>query len=87
MATRRKPAVDAKTEARQFTIRILALFIASGLAVVTTGVAIGVEVWKAILMGGAAGIAQFVEKLARSAVLDGDITKEDLDKVLDDLAD
>lgn len=75
-----------KLEYRRYTVRIVALFLASGIAVVTTGAVIGVEVWKSVLMGGAAGLAQLVEKLARSAVRDGDISKDDLDEALDSLA-
>lgn len=90
MATRKiskKPTPQPDDlEARKFTVRILALFFASGLAVVTTGAAIGVEIWKSVLMGGAAGIAQLVEKLARSAMKDGDVSKDDLDKALDDMS-
>lgn len=81
-----KRLAEERAERRKFTIRIIALFLASGMAVITTGAAIGVEIWKSVLMGGAAGIAQLVERLARSAVKDGDITRKDLEQALDALS-
>lgn len=75
-----------QAERRKFVVRIVALFFASGLTVVTTGAVIGVETWKSVVMGGVAGVAQLVEKLARAAVKDGDVSQKDLDEALSSFA-
>ena len=62
-------------------LRILAVFAASGLSVVGAGAVAGVELWKAILMAGIAGVATVVEGLSRAFLDDGKLTKEEINQV------
>lgn len=62
-------------------MRILAVFAASGLSVVGAGAVAGVELWKAILMAGIAGVATVVEGLARAFLDDGKLTKDEINQV------
>lgn len=75
-----------RRERRRYVLRFMALFIASGLSVITTGAILDVDPWKSIIMGGVAGFVQFTEKLARSAIRDGDVSKDDVDAALDALS-
>lgn len=79
-------AAAKRAETRRYILRFVALFVASSLSVITMGAAIGVEMWKSALMGGVAGFVQFAEKLSRSVVKDGDVSKEDIDAALDALS-
>jgi hypothetical protein len=58
--------------------RILAVFAASGLAVLGAGAIVGVELMSAVFMAGILGVATVVEKLARSFLEDGKLTFEEI---------
>lgn len=66
---------------KQIFLRILAVFAASGLSVVGAGAIAGVELWKAILMAGVAGVATVVEGLARAYMDDGKIDADEINTV------
>jgi hypothetical protein len=58
--------------------RILAVFAASGLAVLGAGAIVGVELLSAVFMAGILGVATVVEKLARSFLDDGKLSLEEI---------
>lgn len=66
---------------KQVLLRILATFAASGLGVVGAGAIAGIELWKAVLMAGIAGVATVVEGLARAYMDDGKLTVAEINQV------
>jgi cytochrome c-type biogenesis protein CcmH/NrfG len=78
--------IKKKAELRRYVFRFIALFVASSLSVITMGALIDVELWKSAVMGGVAGFVQFAERIARGAIKDGDVSKEDIDAALDSLS-
>lgn len=68
-----------------YLVRFLAVFIASGLSVISTGVLIGVELWKAIVMAGMGGLATVFEGIARAAIADGSVSRAEVDKVFQEV--
>jgi len=62
-------------------LRILAVFAASGLSVIGAGAIAGVELWKACLMAGIAGVATVVEGLARAFLDDGKLYISEINEV------
>jgi hypothetical protein len=58
--------------------RILAVFAASGLAVLGAGAVVGVDLLSAVFMAGILGVATVVEKLARAFLEDGKLTLEEI---------
>lgn len=66
---------------KQILLRILAVFAASGLSVIGAGAIAGVELWKACLMAGVAGVATVVEGLARAYMDDGKIDANEINDV------
>jgi hypothetical protein len=60
--------------------RILAVFAASGLAVLGAGAIVGVELMSAVFMAGILGVATVVEKLARAFLEDGKLTLEEINE-------
>jgi hypothetical protein len=59
-------------------LRIVAVFAASGLAVLGAGAIVGVELMSAVFMAGILGVATVIEKLARSFLDDGKLTLEEI---------
>ena len=59
-------------------LRIIAVFAASGLAVLGAGAIVGVELVSAVFMAGILGVATVVEKLARSFLDDGKLSLEEI---------
>jgi hypothetical protein len=59
-------------------LRIVAVFAASGLAVLGAGAIVGVELVSAVFMAGILGVATVIEKLARSFLDDGKLTLEEI---------
>jgi hypothetical protein len=66
---------------KQIVTRILAVFAASGLSVVGAGAIAGVELWKAVMMAGVAGVATVIEGLARAYMDDGKLTASEINQV------
>jgi len=59
-------------------LRIVAVFAASGLAVLGAGAIVGVELISAVFMAGILGVATVVEKLARSFLDDGKLSLDEI---------
>lgn len=62
-------------------LRILAVFAASGLSVIGAGAIAGVDLWKACLMAGIAGVATVIEGLSRAFLDDGKLSLKEINDV------
>ena len=58
--------------------RMLAVFIANGLAVIGAGSLIGVDTVSSVLLAGSLGVIKVSESLARAYIDDGKITLEEI---------
>tara|TARA_B100000902_G_scaffold61386_1_gene68423 strand:- start:2420 stop:2677 length:258 start_codon:yes stop_codon:yes gene_type:complete len=58
--------------------RMLAVFIANGLAVIGAGSLIGVDILSSVLLAGSLGVIKVAESLARAYIDDGKITLEEI---------
>tara|TARA_B100000925_G_C21944303_1_gene446008 strand:+ start:404 stop:661 length:258 start_codon:yes stop_codon:yes gene_type:complete len=60
--------------------RMLAVFIANGLAVIGAGSLIGVDILSSVLLAGSLGVIKVSESLARAYIDDGKITLEEINE-------
>ena len=60
--------------------RVLAVFIANGLAVIGAGSLIGVDTVSSVLLAGSLGVIKVAESLARAYIDDGKITLEEINE-------
>ena len=60
--------------------RMLAVFIANGLAVIGAGSLIGVDTVSAVLLAGSLGVIKVSEALARAYIDDGKITLDEINE-------
>ena len=60
--------------------RMLAVFIANGLAVIGAGSLIGVDTVSSVLLAGSLGVIKVSEALARAYIDDGKITLEEINE-------
>lgn len=58
--------------------RMIAVFVANGLAVIGAGSLIGVDIISSILLAGSLGVIKVAEGLARAYIDDGKITLEEI---------
>lgn len=63
---------------KNLLMRIVAVFAASGLAVIGAGAVAGIPVGKAVLVAGLTAVASVVEKLARAFMDDGKLTLDEI---------
>lgn len=75
-----------KKRVKDFILRILATFVATALGVIGAGAIAGVDVLKACLMAGIAGVASVIEKIARRYMEDGELTNADIDAAFGEVA-
>lgn len=66
------------TTLKNVLMRILAVFAASGLAVIGAGAVAGIPITKAVLVAGLTAVASVVEKLARAFMDDGKLTLDEI---------
>ena len=66
---------------KNISMRIVAVFAASGLSVVGAGAIAGVQLWKAVLMAGIGGVATVVEGLSRAFMDDGKLDQNEINSV------
>lgn len=66
---------------KSISLRIVAVFAASGLSVVGAGAIAGVPLWKAVMMAGIGGVATVVENLARAFMDDGKLDADEINAV------
>ena len=62
--------------------RMLAVFIANGLAIIGAGSIIGIDTFSSILLAGSLGVAKVSESLARGYLNDGRLTIDEIDDAL-----
>lgn len=79
MAQSRK--AKAAASLNNVLLRIVAVFAASALGVIGAGAIAGVELWKAMVMAGVAGVANVVEGLSRAFLDDGKLDLAEINKV------
>lgn len=66
---------------KNVSMRIVAVFAASGLSVVGAGAIAGVQLWKAVLMAGIGGVATVIEGLSRAFMDDGKLDLTEINSV------
>lgn len=66
---------------KNISMRIVAVFAASGLSVVGAGAIAGVQLWKAVLMAGIGGVATVIEGLSRAFMDDGKLDQNEINSV------
>jgi hypothetical protein len=66
---------------KYISMRIVAVFAASGLSVVGAGAIAGVHLWKAVLMAGIGGVATVIEGLSRAFMDDGKLDQTEINSV------
>jgi len=65
---------------RMVLVRMIAVFIANGLAVVGAGSIIGIDILDSILLAGSLGVIKVSEQLARNFLDDGKLTIEEINE-------
>jgi hypothetical protein len=68
-------------QVRQVILRILAVFVATGLSVIGAGSLAGIEIWQAVAIAGISGVAVVVEGLARAFIADGNLSADEINAV------
>ncbi len=68
-------------QVRQVILRILAVFVATGLSVIGAGSIAGIEIYQAVAIAGISGVAVVVEGLARAFIADGNLSAEEINAV------
>ena len=74
---------EAKTKFQKIKIilaRMVAVFVANGLAVIGAGSLIGVDTVSSILLAGSLGVIKVAEALARAYIDDGKITLDEINE-------
>ena len=61
-------------------VRMIAVFIANGLAVIGAGSIIGIDLWDAVMLAGSLGVIKVSEQLARNFLDDGKLTPEEINE-------
>ena len=86
LATKRKKTATVNMTSSMTTVqkikiilaRMIAVFVANGLAVIGAGSLIGVDIVSSILLAGSLGVIKVAEALARAYIDDGKITLEEI---------
>ena len=68
-------------QVRQVILRILAVFVATGLSVIGAGSIAGIEIYQAVAIAGISGVAVVVEGLARAFIADGNLSADEINAV------
>ena len=62
-------------------IRMIAVFVSNGLAIIGAGSIIGIDTLSAVLLAGSLGVAKVTEGLARAYLDDGKLTIDEINEV------
>jgi len=65
---------------KMIVIRMIAVFIANGLAVIGAGSIIGIDIIDAVMLAGSLGVIKVSEQLARNFLDDGKLTAEEINE-------
>jgi len=63
---------------RMVIARMIAVFVANGLAIIGAGSIIGIDTLSSVLLAGSLGVAKVTEALARGFLDDGKLTMEEI---------
>lgn len=63
---------------RMIFARMIAVFVANGLAIIGAGSIIGIDTLSSVLLAGSLGVAKVTEALARGFLDDGKLTLEEI---------
>ena len=74
------------TKIKIIIARMLAVFIANGLAVIGAGSLIGVDTLSSVLLAGSLGVIKVSEALARAYIDDGKITIDEINESFDKMS-
>ena len=66
--------------------RMLAVFIANGLAIIGAGSIIGIDTLSSIILAGSLGVAKVTEALARGYLNDGKLTINEIDEAFGNMS-
>lgn len=69
-----------KKKAKDISLRMIAVIVASVMGTIGVGSILGVEVWKSAGIAALMGIAVVAESLARKFLDDGDLTHEEINE-------
>ena len=65
---------------RMILARMVAVFVANGLAIIGAGSIIGIDTLSSVLLAGSLGVAKVTEALARGFLDDGKLTLEEINE-------
>lgn len=65
---------------RMILARMVAVFVANGLAIIGAGSIIGIDTLSSVLLAGSLGVAKVTEALARGFLDDGKLTMEEINE-------
>lgn len=78
--TNKKEDTNTTKELTNVLMRILAVFLASGLSVLGAGAVVGIDTIKAVALAGILGVASVIERIARSFLDDGKLTLSEINE-------
>jgi hypothetical protein len=70
--------MSAKRKAKDITLRMIAVVIASVMGTIGGGSLLGVEAWKSAALAAVLGIAVVAEQLARNYINDGTLSEDEI---------
>lgn len=70
--------MSAKRKAKDITLRMIAVVIASVMGTIGGGSLLGVEAWKSAALAAVLGVAVVAEQLARNYINDGSLSEEEI---------
>ena len=65
---------------KMIVARMIAVFVANGLAIIGAGSIIGIDTLSSVLLAGSLGVAKVTEALARGFLDDGKLTLEEINE-------
>ncbi|CAB4153291.1 hypothetical protein UFOVP621_67 [uncultured Caudovirales phage] len=70
--------MSAKRKAKDITLRMVAVVIASVMGTIGGGSLLGVEAWKSAALAAVLGVAVVAEQLARNYINDGNLSEDEI---------
>jgi len=73
-------AISKIQKIKMIVARMIAVFVANGLAIIGAGSIIGIDTLDSVLLAGSLGVAKVTEALARGFLDDGKLTIEEINE-------
>jgi len=73
-------AISKIQKIKMIVARMIAVFVANGLAIIGAGSIIGIDTLSSVLLAGSLGVAKVTEALARGFLDDGKLTIEEINE-------